>query len=311
MQSSPQRSSEAAASGQQSPSNAYLASVLATGLAAALVAALTSYAGMQGTIIGAVLGAMVGSATSQIVTTPLRAVERRLIRVGFSAGRLRRLGLLRGVLVTHGAPLKLLRAVPRRAVFGVLGIGLAGFAIGLLAISLVELARGRPLSASAQTETGGPTTIGQLAQPAETEPTATPRAPTSVATAGPELTASPSGVSAPADAAPIEQSSAVASPTVPGGGAASGPGSPAPSPPASPPLLATPVSTVAAITPPAATSALPPGPLATPPAVLATLLPTATAILAPTSPPLPPPLPTPTIPAPLPLQPSNQRTPLP
>jgi hypothetical protein len=313
MHSSPERPPEAAASrgGQQTPSNAYFASVLATGLAAALVAALTSYAGMQGTIIGAVLGAMVGSATSQIVTTPLRAIERQLIRVGFSAGRLRRLGLLRGVLVTRGAPLKLLRAVPRRAVFGVLGIGLAGFAVGILAISLVELARGRPLSASAQTQAGGSTTIGQLARPAETEPPAAPGVPASVATFRPEPTASPAGLPAPVDAVATEQSPAIASPTVPSGAATSGLGSPAPVPAANQPLPATSIPTLAAITPPPATPALPPIPVATLPPVVAPILPTATAIVAPTSPPLPPPLPTATLPAPLPLQPSNQQTPLP
>jgi hypothetical protein len=205
------------------PPPALLAGIVASGLAAAVGAVLTSYLGVQGTLVGATLGAMLAAGASQIFRLPLDRLERRLIRAGFSAVRLRRLGLVRGVLSTRGAPGKLWRALPRRAVLGTLGLAAAGLVLGMTGITLLEAAQGRPISAIT---TGVPrrgTTASNLvpgpSAPAATPETASPAVPTGVAattaaTSQPTPTAragtptaapaapSPRGVATPTQAAP-------------------------------------------------------------------------------------------------------------
>jgi hypothetical protein len=138
---------------------------------------------------------MLAAVVSQVVRVPLDRLERRLIQVGFSAVRLHQLGLVRGILSTRDAPAKLWRAIPRRVVVGTLGVAAAGFLIGMLGITLLEAAQGRPVSAIT---TGAPrtgTTAGNLVtgrsaseptpEPAgagQTE-TASPAVPTEAATA--------------------------------------------------------------------------------------------------------------------------------
>src|SRR5437899_1962975 len=142
------------------PSKTHLAGVLAAGLAAAIGAGITSFAGIEGTLAGAIAGAVILAIGTELMIAPIGAIERRLVRAGFSAVRLRRLGLLRGVISTPGALFKLTRVLPRRAVLGVVTIAASGLLLGMGAISLLEVAQGRPISAATTSETRTGTTVG-------------------------------------------------------------------------------------------------------------------------------------------------------
>lgn len=183
---------------------AILAGIVATGLAATVGAILTSYLGVQGTLTGAALGAMLAASISQVVRVPLGRLERRLVQAGFSAVRLRHLGLVRGVLSTHGAPVKLWRAIPRQAVLATLGVAVVGFGLGMAGLTLLEASQNRPVSAIT---TGAPqrgTTASNLVsrgnpapEPADQAPTpeagATERPETASPVPGTPGTATPTG----------------------------------------------------------------------------------------------------------------------
>jgi hypothetical protein len=145
----------------------YLAGILASGLAASAGAVLTSFAGIEGTVLGAVIGAMLVSLGTELMKVPLNVMERRLMQAGFPAWRLRRFGLLPGLLSTPGAALKLLRVyVPGAAVASIVTISTAGFALGMVGLSVFEAKQGRPVSAATAGETRTGTTVENLVRPA-------------------------------------------------------------------------------------------------------------------------------------------------
>src|SRR5215212_3697674 len=151
---------------------------MATGLAAAIGAVLTSFAGLEGTLLGAVVGAMVISVSTQVVQVPFHVAERRLIEAGFSAWRLRRLGLLRGAVSTPGALVKLLRVyVPPRAVVSIVLISTTGFLLGMAGLSVVERVPATPVCAPSANEVRPAPTVGNTVQPLVQRPPGPPATP--------------------------------------------------------------------------------------------------------------------------------------
>ena len=149
------------------PPRSYLAGVLASGLAAGVGALLTSFAGIEGTVLGALIGSMIVSVGTQVMKVPLAGMERRLMLAGFPAWRLRRFGLLRGVLTTPGAAAKLLRIyVSGPAIASIVTISTVGFALGMVGLSLFEARLGRPVSAATSGEPRAGTTVENLVRAA-------------------------------------------------------------------------------------------------------------------------------------------------
>jgi len=161
------------------PRSSYLAGVLASGLAAGAGALLTSFAGIEGTVLGALIGAMIVSLGTQAMKVPLAVMERRLMLAGFPAWRLRRFGLLRGVLTTPGAAAKLLRVhIAGPTIASIVTISTVGFALGMIGLSLFEARLGRPVSAATSGEPRAGTTVENLVRPvpaATTASTPTPQ----------------------------------------------------------------------------------------------------------------------------------------
>ncbi|MGE3912235.1 MAG: hypothetical protein AB7K36_22935, partial [Chloroflexota bacterium] len=158
------------ASSTATPEPSYIVSgTLATGVAATSVAVVTSFTGVQGTMIGAAIGAMLGSLISQIAKRPLMRMEQRLRAVGAGIRDTRWSDIPDYVRATPDAMRALYARIPFRTLGIMATLGIAGFAVAMSGITVLETAQGEPLSAITTGEPVDGTTIGNLLPPLLTE----------------------------------------------------------------------------------------------------------------------------------------------